>query len=67
MNERIRLERLCSRDGLEAARQWAQWAAGLYRQSLSDPMHYASQPDWRPLFERSLRELTLFAESGILS
>ena len=67
MSERKRLELLCARDGPDAARQWAQWAAGLYRQSLGNPSHYASQPDWKPLFERSIRELTEFAEGGNLA
>lgn len=67
MNEQVRLKHLSARDGQDVARQWAQWAAGLYRQSINDPKHYASQPDWKPLFERSILELAMFAESGILS
>lgn len=67
MNERVRLETLCARDGVEAARQWASWAANLYRLSLRDPTHFASQPDWKPTFEQSMRELQTFAESGVIS
>lgn len=67
MNERIRLETLCTRDGPDAAKQWAQWAATLYRLSISEPTHYASLPDWKPLFEQSIRELVVFAETGVIS
>ena len=63
MNERIRLETLCMRDGGEVAKQWARWAAHLYERSISDPTHYASQPDWKPLFEQSIRQLVMFAET----
>ena len=67
MNERLRLETLCTRDGAEAAKQWARWTATLYRLSTSDPTHYASQPDWKPLFEQSIREMMIFAERGVIS
>lgn len=40
MSERLRLETLCARDGMPAAKQWANWAADLYRQSMSDSIHY---------------------------
>jgi hypothetical protein len=66
MNERIRLETLCTRDGVDAARQWADWSTTLYRQSIRDPDHFASQPDWKPRFEQSIRELATFAETGVL-
>lgn len=66
MNERLRLETLCSRDGIEAARDWAHQTVEVYRRSISDSNHFASQPDWKPLFERSIRELKLFAETGVI-
>jgi hypothetical protein len=66
MKERVRLERLIERDGREVAKEWARRTAGLYRQSLSDPAHFASQPDWRPRFEEVLRELENFADMGTL-
>jgi hypothetical protein len=66
MSERMRLETLCARDGVEAARQWASWAAALYRCSILDSTHYASQPDLKPLFEESIREFENFAESGVI-
>jgi len=67
MGERIRLETLCARDGVEEARRWSSWAAALYRRSILDATHYASQPDFRSLFEQSSRELETFAESGVIT
>lgn len=66
MSERLRLETLSARDGPDAAKQWARWAATLYRLSISEPSHYASQPDWKPLFEASISELQSFADRGDL-
>lgn len=66
MSERLRLETLSARDGVDAAKQWASWAAALYRRSTSDPIHYASQPDRKPLFEASISELQIFADGGVL-
>lgn len=66
MSERVRLETLCARDGIEKARQWARWAADLYSTCLNDPGHYASQADKKALFEQSRRELETFAESGVI-
>jgi hypothetical protein len=64
MSERLRLEMLIGRDGLEHSKQWANKTAGLYLSSFGEPSHYASQPDWRPLFEKSIQELKHFAETG---
>lgn len=64
MSERLRLETLIARDGLELSKQWAKKTAVLYLLSLSEPSHYASQPDWRPLFKKSIQELEHFAETG---
>ncbi len=66
MSERVRLETLVARDGMEAARQWARWAATLYRRSVTDPTHYASQPDTKPLFEKSIVQLDAFADRGTI-
>jgi hypothetical protein len=62
----MRLETLCARDGVDAAREWASWAAGLYRRSILDSTHYASQPDFRDLFAQSIHEFESFAESGVI-
>ena len=67
MCECLRLETLIARDGLEQAKQWANTTALLYRLSLSDPTHYASQPDWKPLFEESIQELQHFVDTGEIS
>lgn len=64
MSERLRLETLIARDGLEQARQWANKTADLYLSSFYEPSHYASQPDWKPLFEESIQELKYFADTG---
>ena len=64
MSERIRLAMLCARDGEEAAKEWARSTVQLYRQSLADPTHFASQSDWKLRFEDSMRELATFAEGG---
>lgn len=64
MSEQLRLKTLCDRDGMEAARQWAEWAARLYRNSIESPAHFASQADWKPRFEYSIRNLSMFAEQG---
>jgi hypothetical protein len=66
MSEHLRLETLMARDGLEDAKQWAKKTAVLYDLSLSEPSHYASQPDWKPLFQKSIQELKRFAETGKL-
>lgn len=67
MSERTRLETLSARDGLDVAKRWASRCADLYSQSITDPTHYASQPDWKPLFGQSIRELVAFAETGVIS
>ncbi|MGH7256353.1 MAG: hypothetical protein ACREI3_11305 [Nitrospirales bacterium] len=64
MSERIRLDHLCAREGVNEARRTAAQIAELYQSSISNPAHFASHPDWKPLFEQSMRELTQFAESG---
>lgn len=66
MNEHLRLETLCSRDGTSAAREWANNTVLVYRLCINDSTHYASQADWRPLFEQSIRELVTFAETGMI-
>lgn len=67
MSERIRVETLWARDGPDAAKRWAQCAANFYRLSIGEPTHYASQPDWKPLFEQSIRDLEVFSETGVIS
>lgn len=64
MSERLRLETLIARDGLEQSKQWANKTAGLYLSSFCEPSHFASQSDWKPLFEESIQELKHFADTG---
>ena len=64
MSERLRLENLIARDGLEQSKQWAKKTTVVYVSSISEPSHYASQSDWRPLFKKSVKELENFAETG---
>jgi len=66
MGERERLNALVARDGMDAAKEWARKTAAIYSLSISNPDHYASQPDWKPRFEQSIRELTMFAETGVI-
>jgi hypothetical protein len=67
MSERLRLETLCTREGVEGAKQWARDTAELYRRSINDPSHYASQADTKPRFQESLAELKRFAETGVIT
>ncbi len=60
----MRLAMLCDRDGEDAAKEWAQSVLQLYRQSMENPAHFASQADWKPRFEDSMRELAMFVERG---
>ena len=64
MSERLRLETLIARDGLEQSKQWAKKTADLYLLSFSEPSHYSTQSDWKPLFEESIQELKHFADTG---
>ena len=66
MGERERLQALVARDGMEAAKEWAKRTGVIYCRSISNPDHYASQPDWKPLFEQSIRELKMFADTGVI-
>jgi hypothetical protein len=64
MSEHIRIDTLIARNGLQPTQEWARQTAALYRQSISDPLHFASQPDWKPQFERIIRVLEHLAETG---
>jgi hypothetical protein len=33
---------------------------------VTDPVHYASQPDAKPRFEQSIAQLEIFAERAVL-
>ena len=57
---------LCARDGADAANEWAQSTLQLYRASVVNPAHFASQADWKARFDQSMRELAAFIERGII-
>lgn len=52
--ERIRF--LVERDGRAAARKWVQETLKSYRDAVSSPSSHASKPNYKPLFEESIRE-----------
>lgn len=54
------------RDGEDASRRWAAWAADLYRSSVDDPQHYAAHAEKRALFLKSMDELETYARTGLL-
>jgi hypothetical protein len=64
MSEQMRLAMLCHRDGEDAAKEWARSTVRLYRQSMENPAHFASQADWKIRFELSVQELATFMEGG---
>ncbi len=64
MSEHMRFAMLRARDGEAAAKDWAWSTVQLYRQSMENPAHFASQLDWKARFEQSMQELATFAEHG---
>jgi hypothetical protein len=54
--ESERIGFLRERDGLGATRAWVERTLAIYRQALADPRNYASDPSYKPLFERAVRE-----------
>ena len=60
----MRLAMLRARDGEEVAKEWARSIVRLYRRSVENPAHFASQLDWKARFERSMQELATFVEHG---
>ncbi|MDA8093529.1 MAG: hypothetical protein M0T84_06370 [Betaproteobacteria bacterium] len=55
---RIRL--LTERDGPQLARQWVATTLALYREAVENPRSHASLPEYRPFFERAIREFETF-------
>ena len=51
-----RIELLLRRDGTEETRKWVERTAGLYREALRMRGTYATDPIYRPIFERAVRE-----------
>lgn len=54
--ESERIAFLLRRDGHEATHKWVARTGGLYREALAQSHHYASDPAYRLLFERAVRE-----------
>lgn len=54
--EAERIGFLLRRDGSAASRAWVRRTLAIYREALRDPRHYASDPSYKPLFERAVRE-----------
>lgn len=63
-SEEGRIEFLVQRDGRDAATAWVVRTLDLYRRALTDPVSYARLPQYRPLFEDSIRtfESWLFSQ-----
>ena len=62
MSERERFEFLRRRDGEIAARAWCRRTADIYRKAVLSESHFASKPEWRSKFERSIVELSILAD-----
>jgi hypothetical protein len=66
MTEFQRLRRMIALQGEDRAREWARSIASMYFRLIKNPQHYASQSEWKSLFERSAQELNRFAVNGVL-
>jgi hypothetical protein len=62
-SEEKRIEFLVQRDGRDAATAWVERTLGIYRQALLDPRSYALLPQYRPLFEDSIRTFEFWLEA----
>lgn len=54
--ERQRISLLIQRDGEAAAREWVKRTLDIYSQALKCPASHASLPEYRLLFEQSVKE-----------
>jgi hypothetical protein len=52
--EAARIEFLINRDGLAAAQSWVERTLEIYRRAIQGG--YAATPEYRPLFEASIRD-----------
>jgi hypothetical protein len=60
-----RIEFLVQRDGRDAATAWVERTLGIYRQALSDRRSYALLPQYRPLFEDSIRTFESWLRNSV--
>lgn len=62
--ETKRIEFLLRRDGYDETQKWVQRTTGLYRHALTQRSHYATDPVYRPLFEKAVREFEEWLDSS---
>ena len=67
MTELQRVRRVIALQGEDRAREWARSIASIYLGLIKNPLHYASQSEWKPIFEKSAQELNRFAINGGLT
>lgn len=54
--EEERINFLLQRDGSEATRNWVERTLNIYLRAIASPTSHASQKEYKPQFERSIRE-----------
>ncbi len=64
VSERQRIDFLIERDGEEAARAWVKRTLNLYREVITKPGTHASNPTYRPLFEKAIHEFEEWLATG---
>jgi hypothetical protein len=55
-SEEERINFLLQRDGLEATQEWVEKTLHIYRSAIASPASHASKKEYKPLFERSIKE-----------
>lgn len=55
-SERHRITFLIQRDGYAKTRNWVEKTLGIYREAVSSPGSHASQPEFRPHFDKAIAE-----------
>ena len=62
--EAVRIAFLLQRDGPEATRAWVERTLQIYETALSHAHSHASDPVYRPLFERAVDEMREWLSRG---
>lgn len=62
--ESERIDFLLQRDGHTVARAWVERTARIYEAAIADPRGHASDPFYRPLFERAIGEFHAWLGDG---
>lgn len=60
--EDARVRLLVERDGRQAALEWTARTLEAYRGAVQNPAHFASNKEYRPLFEASIEALDALAK-----